>query len=490
VSGRVGEWPPTVTEATRLPPPSPARPAFDAPGLAAASGGRLLRSGRRPIRGAAVDSRRVEPGNLFVALPGARTNGHRFLAGAVAAGASALLVTEAPEATTLAGLGDTTVVLVDDGVAALGRVAAAWRARFQPLVVGVTGSVAKTSTKEAIAAVLRTTRTVLASEGNENNEVGLPLTLLRLTPSTEAAVLEMGMYVEGDIAYLAALALPRVGVVTAVRGVHLLRAGSLAAIEHEKGRLVEALPATGTAVLNADDPLVAAMRARTPATVMTYGFAPGSDVTARDVVARGTAGMAFRLVAPGVDVPVETPALGRHNVHNALAAAAVGLAAGLPGAVIAAGLAAPWGAPHRSALLRAGPWLVLDDTYNAGPDSMAAALAMLADLPGRRVAVLGEMLELGPAGPAAHREVGRLAAGTAALLVTVGDGALEMASGARAAGLPAGAIHHAPDAAAATRLLIPLLAAGDTILVKGSHDVALDAVVADLAAAGADSGRA
>ena len=483
MSGRVGEWRPTVTEATRLPPPSPARPAFDAPGLAAASGGRVLRSGGRPIRGAAVDSRLVEPGNLFVALAGVRTDGHRFLAQAVAAGATALLVTEAPDVASLDRFGDTTVVLIDDGVAALGRVAAAWRSRFQPLVVGVTGSVAKTSTKEAAAAVLRTTREVLANEGNQNNEVGLPLTLLRLTPSIQAAVLEMGMYVEGDIAHLAALAEPAIGVVTAVRGVHLLRAGSLAAIEREKGRLVEALPAAGTAVLNADDPLVAAMRTRTKAEVLTYGFAPGADVTARDIVARGVAGMAFRLVAAGVDEPVEMAALGRHNVHNALAAAAVGLAAGLTPGAVAGGLAAPWGAPHRSTLLRAGPWLVVDDTYNAGPDSMAAALDVLADLPGRRVAVLGEMLELGPGGPAAHREVGRRAAGTAQLLVTVGDGALEIAAAARAAGLPADVIHHAPDAAAATRRLIPLLQPGDTILVKGSHDVALDAVVADLEAA-------
>jgi len=485
VIGRVGEWRPTVTEATRLPPPSPARPAFDAPGLAAASGGRLLRSGARPIRGAAVDSRLIEPGNLFVALPGARTDGHRFLDAAVTAGASGLLVSQAPDAAALDRLGDTTVVLVDDGLAALGRVAAAWRGRFRPLVVGVTGSVAKTSTKEAIAAVLRTTREVLANEGNQNNEVGLPLTLLRLGPTIQAAVLEMGMYVEGDIAHLAALARPAIGVVTAVRSVHLMRAGSMAAIEREKGRLVEALPSGGTAILNADDPLVAAMRGRTPAAVVTYGFGPGADVTAREVVARGVDGMAFRLIAGGVDVPVRIAALGRHNVHNALAAAAVGLAAGIDPAAITAGLASPWGAPHRSTLLRAGPWLVVDDTYNAGPDSMAAALDMLADLPGRRVAVLGEMLELGPGGPAAHREVGRRAAGIAALLVTVGDGALETAAAARSAGLSADAIHHVADAAAASRLLLPLLQPADTILVKGSHDVALEAVVADLARAGA-----
>ena len=223
----MGEWRPTVTEATRLPPPSPARPAFDAPGLAAASGGRVLRSGGRPIRGAAVDSRLVEPGNLFVALPGERTDGHQLPGRGRRGRRHGPAGDRGPDAASLDRFGDTTVVLVDDGVAALGRVAAAWRSRFQPLVVGVTGSMAKTSTKEAIAAVLRTTREVLANEGNQNNEVGLPLTLLRLTPSSQAAVLEMGMYVEGDIADLAALAEPAIGVVTAVRGVHLV-AGRLA----------------------------------------------------------------------------------------------------------------------------------------------------------------------------------------------------------------------------------------------------------------------
>jgi UDP-N-acetylmuramoyl-tripeptide--D-alanyl-D-alanine ligase len=173
-----------VTEATRLPPPSPEQPAYDAAGLADASGGRLVRSGRRPVRGAAVDSRRIEPGNAFVALPGARTDGHRFLAEAVAAGATALLVTESPAAGTLDALGDTTVVRVDDGLVALGRLAADWRSRFQPLVIGITGSVAKTSTKEAIAAVLRTTRVVLANAGNQNNEMWLLRRLFRLTSAS------------------------------------------------------------------------------------------------------------------------------------------------------------------------------------------------------------------------------------------------------------------------------------------------------------------
>ncbi len=477
----------TVGQAMQLPPPSPERPAYDAHGLALASGGRLIRAGQRPIRQAAVDSRRIEPGNVFVALPGEHTDGHRYLAAAVANGAAAVLVTRPLSPEDLAALADITVVQVADGLAALARLAGDWRRRFQPLVVGITGSVAKTSTKEAVAAVLGTQRRVLANRGNENNEVGLPLTLLRLTPAVQVAVLEMGMYVAGDIAQLAALAEPAIGVVTAVRGVHLERAGSLATIELEKGRLVEALPTNGTAVLNADDPRVLALRARTAATVVTYGFDAAADVRAEAVTSRGAAGMAYRLATRDVDMIIETPVLGRHNVHNALAAAAVGLAAGLPVEAIIVGLARPWGAPHRTTLIDAGPWRILDDTYNAGPDSMAAALALLAELPGRHVAVLGEMLELGEAGPAAHRAVGAAAAGAADVLIAVGAGGAEIAAGARAAGMAGAALDHVPDAVAAAARALERLQAGDTILVKGSRGVALETVVEALEAAGREA---
>ncbi len=476
----VGQWP-DVTEATNVPPPRSAAPAHDAWSLAAASGGRLVRAGSRPIRGAAVDSRRTEPGNLFVALPGEQTDGHRFLADAVAHGATALLVSRVPAAGELDALGDVTVVAVPDGLAALQALAGEWRARFDPLVVGVTGSLAKTSTKEAAAAVLATRWRVLASAGNENNEIGLPLTLLRLTPAVEVAVLEMGMYVEGEIAQLARLARPRIGVVTAVRGVHLARAGSLAAIEREKGRLVEALPEDGTAILNADDPRVAAMRGRTAARVLTYGLAAEADVSAEAVESLGDAGMRFVLRAAGRRLPLDVPALGRHSVHNALAAAAAGLAAGLALEEIGQGLAGGWGAPHRTVLLEAGPWRVLDDTYNAGPDSMAAALELLAELPARRrVAVLGEMLELGEVAEAEHYALGERAARVAELLLTVGEGGRVVAQAARAAGLPAGAVLHVADADAAAEALLARLQPGDLVLVKGSRGVALEALVVRL----------
>ncbi len=343
------------------------------------------------------------------------------------------LVTQAP--TDPAVLGDVTVVLVEDALPALHAVAASWRGRFSPLTVGITGSVAKTSTKEATAAVLGRRFVTLRTPGNQNNEIGLPLTLLRLGPEHGAAVLEMGMYTGGEIADLARIARPSIGVVTAVREIHLARAGSLDAIEAAKAELVEALPADGVAVLNADDERVSRMAARTAARVVTYGFSPVADVTAGAIVGRGFAGMGFQLRALGDTRAVATPALGRHGVHNALAGAAVGLAAGLTLDEIADGLAAGWSAEHRSQLVRVGEVAVIDDTYNASPPSMLAALDLLATLPGRRLAVLGEMLELGELSEAGHREVGGRAGRVVDALIVVGEGASGIADAALEAGL-------------------------------------------------------
>jgi UDP-N-acetylmuramoyl-tripeptide--D-alanyl-D-alanine ligase len=444
--------------------------------------------GHRAVRGAAVDSRLVRRGVAFFALPGARTDGHRFLAQAIAAGASALVVSDrsAAEAVdALAAEHDVTIVLVPDTGAALQAAATAWRSLFEPLVVGVTGSLAKTSTKEVVADVLAERWTVLRNEGNRNNEVGLPLTLLDLGPQHGAAVLEMGLYVPGDIALLCGIARPSIGVVTAVRGVHLSRAGSLDAIVAGKRELVEALPADGVAVLNADDARVGAMAEATSARVIRYGFAPGADVTATDVTSAGTLGMRFRLHLPdGEEAEVAMPALGRHSVHNGLAAAAVGHAAGLDAATIARGLARGSRAPHRTTLIETPRWRVLDDSYNAAPDSMAAALQLLATLPGRRIAVLGEMLELGDGSREAHLGVGRLVPANADRLVAVGPGARDIASGALDAGMDPASITTPADRQAARDLLIADAASGDTILVKASRGAALDELVQDLVRAG------
>jgi UDP-N-acetylmuramoyl-tripeptide--D-alanyl-D-alanine ligase len=284
--------------------------------------------------------------------------------------------------------------------------------------------------------------------------------------------------------------MPTHGVVTAVSGVHLERAGSLATIEIEKGRLVEALPPGGTAVLNADDPSVRRMADRSQARVLTYGFAPDADVSAAETVSLGGEGMRFLLRTPAGEARVETPALGRLGIHNALAAAAVGHAAGLDPTVIGAALAAGFSAPHRTTLVEAGAWRILDDTYNASPESMIAVLDLLASLGGRRVAVLGEMLELGPEGPEGHRRVGRHAAGSAELLVAVGAGGAFIADGARRAGRRGVEILEARDAESALDLLRPRLRPGDTVLIKGSRAVELERLIPPLVDLGRSAAEA
>jgi len=453
-----------------------AEPAFSAEDVVGLTGGRLLARSTRPIRHAAVDSRQVRPGSLFVALPGERTDGHAHVSDAIERGAAAVLVTRPiPDLTA-----DVTVIRVADGLAALAAVAAGWRRRFSPLVVGVTGSIAKTSTKEAVAAVLSRRFTTLRSEGNRNNEVGLPLTVMDLGPEHEAAVLEMGMYVGGEIADLARIARPSIGVVTAVQAVHLSRIGSLEAIERAKGELLEALPPDGTGILNADDPIVRRMVDRTAARVLTYGFAHDAEVGAEAVRSAGLAGMTFTLRSPRGSFPVAIPALGRLSVHNGLAAAAVGLAAGLALPEIADGLHDGWSAPHRVQVVRTGGPTLLDDTYNASPGSMVAALRVLADLPGRRIAVLGEMLELGEGHEDGHRSVGEAAASVVDRLVVIGEAATPIADGARSAGLDPARVTVVPDVDAALDHLRSRLRDGDVVLIKASRGIALDALVSAL----------
>jgi UDP-N-acetylmuramoyl-tripeptide--D-alanyl-D-alanine ligase len=458
-------------------------PALTAEDLRRLTGGRLLRTSARPIRGAAVDSRLVLPGQLFVALPGERTDGHQYLADAAVSGAAALVVSRPVPEAVLDALGDATVLAVPDGLVALGAIAAGWRARFDPLVVGVTGSIAKTSTKEAIGTVLGAAFRTLRSEGNQNNEIGLPLTLLRLGREHGAAVLEMGMYAGGDIADLARMARPRIGVVTAVLGVHLSRMGSIAAIENAKAELVEALPSDGVAVLNHDDRRVRRMADRTAAKVLGYGLTDGADVGAEDVSSAGLDGMRFTLRLPSmrggrsVRIPARIPGLGRLSVHNALAGAAVGHAAGMDPAVIVHALAGGWSAPHRGQVVKVGRVTLIDDAYNASPASVTAALDLLAGLPGRRVAVLGEMLELGKGAATGHRDVGTAAAATSDLLVVVGQGASGIAAGARAAGLDPSRILEARDREAALDLLRGRLRDGDVVLVKASRGIELELLV-------------
>lgn len=450
--------------------------------LLAATGGRLL--GPTSVSGfrlAVVDSRRAVPGCLFAALRGARDDGHRYVADAVANGAVAVLV---EREVTLPDDADVAVVRVADSLVALQDLAAAWRNRFAVRVVGITGSTGKTLAKEVTADVLARTHAVLRNEGNLNSETGLPMTLLRLAPEHQLAVLEMGMYTLGEIERLVEISRPEVGVVLAVHPTHLERTGSVERIAEAKSELPRGLPADGLAVLNADDPRVAAMAAVTPAAVRTFGLGASADVRATEVTSRGLAGMTFVLHAPWGSQRVHSATPGRHLVPHALAAAAVAEHFAVPLGEVGAALEAGSYAPHRMAIeeLASGAILV-DDTYNASPVSVAAALEFLAETPvirGRRLAVLGDMLELGPDERQLHERVGAQAAAVVDGLVAVGERGRWIADAARAAGLDR--VATAPDAGEALSVVDATLnpSAGDLLLVKGSRGIALDGLVAEL----------
>jgi UDP-N-acetylmuramoyl-tripeptide--D-alanyl-D-alanine ligase len=452
---------------------------------------------------AVTDSREVEPHTLFIALSGARTDGHIFLRDVLARGARGALVSRermrnAPELleaserpwavidpATGAGLETAPpeaclLIAVDDPLMAIQRLAVYHRRQLTPTVVGITGSVGKTSTKEVTAAVLSRRFRTLKSQRSFNSEVTLPTSLLRLTPDHEVAVLEMGMWAPGEIRFLAQLARPQVGMVTNVGPSHLERLGSMDAIMHAKAELPESLPADGWCLLNADDPRVARMAERTAARVLTYGFNSGADLRADAVTTYGLNGIGLRMHYAGDIVDLRLPLIGRHSVYLALAAAACGLVLGMDWDAIAAGLADPTAQPRLRVLPGIRQTTLIDDSYNAAPISVRAALDLLADIPGRRVAVLGDMLELGAAEEAGHREVGLYAVQVVQMLVTVGERARRIAEAAEAAGMSAAAICAVANQTQAVDALNELLEPGDIVLVKGSRGMELERLVAAL----------
>ncbi len=447
--------------------------------------------GATEVRAVVIDSRLAGEGSLFVALPGEHTDGHNFVAAAFQRGACLALIQRPVTGLPLvdALVAPPTMwpappfcLLVPDTLQALQRLAAYWRERCASTrAVGITGSVGKTTTKELVAAVLRQQFSVWQSEGNYNNEIGLPLMLLRLTEGTQWLVQEMGMYDVGEIARLASLVRPELGVVTNVGPTHLERLGSIERIAQAKAELVQALPAWGTAILNGDDPRVRAMAALTQARVRTFGLQPGNDVWANEVETHGLDGLALRFHAGGESVCAELPLIGAHSVYAALAAASVGLTAGLSWEAILNGLA------DRAVSLRIKtvPAIrgatILDDTYNASPASVKAALSVLAEMPGRRLAVLGGMLELGSYQEEGHRAVGRCAAEVAAVLITIGELGRIVADEAVRAGMPGYAVHAVDDKARAGALLHDILQQGDVVLVKGSRGFALETLVQEVA---------
>lgn len=452
-------------------------------------------AGRQTLTEVVVDSRQAKPGCLFVALPGERVDGHAFVQDAFDRGARAALVQKRVAGCcacldTLHGM-DADVMqpppfcfLVQDTLQALQRLAAYWRMTLSTSrVVAVTGSVGKTTAKELIAAVLRQHFVTLRSPGNYNNEIGLPLALLQLQPDVAWVVQEMGMYGLGEIAHLASIARPDVGVVTNVGPVHLERLGSIERIAQAKAELVQALPAQGLAVLNGDDERVRSMSALTHARdVLYFGLGKGNDVWADEVETHGLNGLQMTWHFRDGSVRAHLPLLGRHSVYGALAAATVGLSQGLSWDEVMAGLRDPRAQMRTKVLRGVHGTTILDDTYNANPASTVAALDLLAEMNGRQVAVLGGMLELGVFEAEGHRMVGQRAAQVVSVLVTVGDLGQRIAQAALQAGMSSRAVHAVADNDAAVQVLRQTLCPGDYVLIKGSRGFAMEGIVSQLQA--------
>ena len=414
-----------------------------------------------------TDTRALGAGSLFVAIPGDRFDGNDFVHEALAKGAAGALVSRLASS-------PLAQIEVRDSRRALGAMARAWRASFTIPVVAVTGSSGKTTVKELVASILSVSRSICVTQGNLNNDIGVPLTLMRLTAEHDAAVIELGANHAGEIDYLAGLAQPTVGIITNAAAAHLEGFGSLRGVCVAKGELLDHLPRAGTAVLNADDQFRSdwVARSRCEFTV-TFGFAPSADCRVLGEPHFLANGSEFSMHLPdGEQADVWLPLLGRQNVANALAAAAAAQAVGTSVEDIVAGLARA--TPVRGRL-RAVPGhrgaTIIDDSYNANPGSVRAAIDHLAALTGRRILVLGNMAELGPTGPALHEEIGEYARGRCDVLLAIGDLASEAAKAFGAEG------RSVADIDAARAALDPLLASDVTVLVKGSRVMGLDRLV-------------
>lgn len=442
-----------------------------------------------------IDSRKAIPGSLFIALTGEKSDGHLYIKAAFAKGAQIALVQkdvsndfrvldlrnpkaieayEIPEAPFC--------LLVEDSLASLQEIARYWREKLSLGVVGITGSVGKSSTKELVAEVLAQKYHTYKNPGNYNNEIGLPLTVLNLGSGYEMLVAEMGFYYPGEITFLCDIAKPEIGVVTNIGTVHAERAGSQQAIAKGKSELVQALPPApdGIAILNYDDPLVQAMAQDTQASVLFYGLDPKADLWADEIQGQGLKGIRFRMHYKGKSVTLEVPILGRHSVQTILRAAAVGFSAGLTWQEVTTGLMNSNTQLRLVAVQTNSGALILDDTYNATPESTIAALDLLDELEGQKIAVLGDMLELGQYEQQGHELVGRRAAQVVQHLIAVGPRGRTIADTAKSDGMPPTAVTWVEDALQAADILKYHLKAGDVVLIKGSHGLRMDRIASIL----------
>ena len=445
---------------------------------------------RANVRDVCTDSRTLHEGGLFIALKGDRFDGHEFVQEALEKGAAGVIVEAGfrvhpglmpGEARRKASASSKGVVLaVPDSLLAYQQIATCHRGQFELPVVAVTGSNGKTTTKEMIARVLEERWSILVTEGNLNNRIGVPQTLLRLRASHEAAVIEMGVDQKGQTTTLAEIARPTIGVITNIGPDHLEFFGTMDASAEAKAELLDALSARHAAVLNADDAYFTYLTSKARCRVVSFGLGPLADVRAVEP-APGPDGIKFGLMLPGRARPtrVVLPAHGFHNLSNALAAAAVGHLCGVSGAKIAEGLARFRPAIMRSQVESLGPYRIINDCYNANPASMKAAIDLLVTFGGQRtIAVLGDMLELGPRSSDFHREVGaHTASRRVSVLIACGALGKGFAEGAREAGMPADSIIEAPDAVHAARLIRSMLRPGDAVLIKGSRGMRMEQVV-------------
>jgi len=430
------------------------------------------------ITGVSVDTRTLQPGDLFVALTGESSDGHKFLADALAKGAAGVLVSRKVETRKLA-------IRVDNALEALGDLAAWYRLKFKPVMIGVTGSVGKTTTKEMVAAVVAARGPVLKNQGNFNNEIGLPITLFGLARRHKTAVVEMAMRGPGQIDYLARIARPSVGVITNIHLSHIEFLGSLTAIADAKGELLDHVGPDGASILNADDPYFEYLSRRSNARIISFGESPAADVRALSVGLDSKGWCNFEVTTARGSFAVGIPVPGEHNIKDALAAIAVGEFLEIPHDHTREVLANFRPPDKRSNVVpsRAG-FVVIDDTYNAGPASVQSALRTLAIMEGgRKIAVLGDMLELGEHALAAHMEIGRTAAELGLdMLVTVGELARLIARGAIDAGMPISAVTEFDDSVRAAKELPARLRERDVVLVKGSRAMKMERVVEGLLA--------
>ena len=442
-----------------------------------------------------VDSREAGPGSLFVALAGERVNGHEYVQDAFNRGAIAALVERSPATETATidfSNGDTSgiakwdgtlpvCILVKDSISALQDAARLWREQFNVQVIGITGSVGKSSTKELTYSVLSQRYITFKSPGNRNSIIGLPPALFDLREEHERAILEMGMYSTDEITRLCEITKPIIGVVTMIGPVHLERAGSMETIVAAKRELVEALPKDGVAILNRDDDRVMEMAAYTPARVFTYGLDSRADLWADQIHSMGLSGVRFTLHHRSETVFMSVPMLGRHSVHTALRATAVGLVENLSWEEIATGLSETSLAEFRLVAV-SGPHhsVIIDDTYNSSPDSAMAALNLLSELDGRKIAVLGDMLELGQVEEDSHRLIGRRAADIAQILVAIGDRSRIIATEAKKVGMPESNVYWVESSPEAIPILEHMICEQDVILIKGSYGMRMDQIVAAL----------